>query len=87
MPLLDNLSPATVRHITRDHVHITPAKGFSVTVFSIAAAHVEAIVVSDDGFETIRLLIEAPGPTRTMTISKHEISGDVDIIYSEKDHE
>lgn len=80
----NNFPPATVRHISKDHVTIAPGKGYGVTVFNVADIGVEAIVAADDGSETIRLLVEAPGPKRTMTIKRHEPTGIIDIIYQDK---
>jgi hypothetical protein len=73
--------PATVRHVTKDHVTITPSPDYSVTVFTISNGAVEAIVAADDGSETIRLLIAAPEPGRTMRIERDEPTGFVDIKY------
>lgn len=73
---------AVVRHITKNHVTIAPEIGYSVTVFNVADAHIEAVVASDDGTETIRLLVEAPGPDRTMAIKRH--GRIVDILYAQK---
>lgn len=79
-----DFNPATVRHIDKDHVTISPAEGYSVTVFTVSDGAVEACVTADDGSETIRLLIAAPEPGRAMQIKKHEPSGVVDITYSDK---
>jgi hypothetical protein len=74
----------TVRHVSRNHVVISPATGYSVVVFNIAAgADLEAIVISDDGMETIRLLVAGPEAHQTMGIKTNEF-GVVDIIYTEK---
>lgn len=76
--------PAIVRHITKDHVTIAPAGNYGVTVFNISDEFIEAIVAADDGSETFRLLVEAPGPGRVVKIAKHAPTGIVDIKYSEK---
>jgi hypothetical protein len=74
----------TVRHITKDHVVIHPADGYSAILFNLAGGNVEAVIAADDGSETIRLLILGPGPTQTMRI-KTEEDGTVDIMYMEID--
>lgn len=75
------MSIATVRHITRDHVRITPAAGYSVVVFKTIGRDLDAIVAADDGGETIRLRIEAPGSNKLMSI---EMSNEcVDIHYQD----
>lgn len=75
----------TVRHITKDHILITPAKGYSVTTFNIGAPgnDVEAFVLADDGSETIRLLIAGPAADQTMAIHTEE-DGVVSIRYYSK---
>lgn len=80
----NTIIPAVVRHINRDLITIAPAEGFSVTVFNVADAHIEALVAADDGSETIRLLVEAPGPKRTMSIKRHAPTGIVNIEYADK---
>ena len=82
------LTSTTVRHITKDHVVITPAKGYFMATFKIgnAGGDVEVIVASDDGLEAIRLLVAGPGPDQTMTIGTDD-NGVVDILYLEKPHE
>ncbi len=79
-----DVSPATVRYINKNHVTISPAKGFSVTLFNLVNGNVEAVVAADDGSETIRLLVAGPGPTQTMAIKSHKPTGIVDILYAEK---
>ena len=76
----------TVRHVTKDHVVITPAKGYTVVLFTIGkeGGDVEALVVSDDGSDTIRLLISGPGPKQTMAIRTDD-EGIVSIMYDKKD--
>lgn len=76
--------PATVRHISRDHITIAPAKGYSVTVWSVTDTDLEAFVTADDASETIRLRLELPGPGRTVAIKRHEPTGITDVIYAEK---
>lgn len=87
----NSVNAATVRHINKDHITISPATGYSVTLFNIigTTGSVEAIVAADDGSETIRLLVAAPEAGRLMQIKKHEPTGIVDITYSDperKDH-
>ncbi len=79
----ESIHPAIVRHISKDHITIAPGPGFVVTVFNIADAHVEAIVTSQDGLETHRLLIAAPDKGRSLEIKKHEPTGIVDLIYKD----
>lgn len=75
------MSIASVRHLTKDHIRITPAAGYSVTVFNVHNGKIEAIVSADDGSETIRLLIEAPAPGKAVAL---EVEGTVvDIIYKD----
>jgi hypothetical protein len=79
-------SPSTtVRHITKDHVVITPAKGYSVVLFTIGkvGGDIEALVVSDDGAETIRLLVAGPHADQTMAIRTSD-DGTVSIMYARK---
>lgn len=78
-----NASAATVRHVTKDHVVIRPAPGYSVVVFNLKNGDVEAMVASDDGSETIRLLIAGPGPDQHMAIRTRD--GVVDIRYQQKE--
>lgn len=82
--------PAVVRHITKNHITITPAKDYDVTVFNVigTTGDVEAIVAADDGSETIRLLITAPAAGQKMQIKRDEASGVINIIYTTegKDH-
>ena len=75
----------TVRHITKDRVVITPARGYSVVLFTIGkgGGDIEALVVSDDGSDTIRLLVAGPADSQTMSLKSDEF-GVVEIIYSEK---
>jgi len=74
---------ATVRHQTKNHVTITPERGYSVVLFNLAeGSDVEAFVASDDGEETIRLLIAGPGPHQTMSISTDAQTGVVNIHYT-----
>ena len=72
----------TVRHITKDHVVITPAKGYFTARFNIGkeGGDVEVIVASDDGLEAIRLLVAGPSPDQTMSIGTDD-DGVVDIFY------
>lgn len=79
-----DLSPATIRHISKDHITISPAKGYSVVLFNLHDGNVEAIVAAHDGSETIRLLVAGPGPDQNMAIKTHAISGIVDIFYGKK---
>ena len=73
----------TVRHITKNHVVITHAMGYSVVTFKLAEGNVEVIVASDDGLEAIRLLVAGPADNQTMTIGTDD-DGVVDILYLEK---
>lgn len=68
----------SVRHVSKDHIVIAPAQNWTVTFFKIEANAVEALVT--DGEETIRLLIQPPGPGRGMTIERSP-GGFVDIRY------
>jgi hypothetical protein len=65
------MANTTVRHINRDHIIITPGKGYSVTVFKLGGngGDLEALVSADDGSETIRLLVAGPRADQAMVIS------------------
>ena len=75
----------TVRHITKDHVVITPAKDYFIATFKIGSlgGNVEVIVASNDGLEAFRLLVAGPSPDQTMTIGTDD-DGVVDILYLDK---
>jgi hypothetical protein len=82
--LATDVSPATVRHVNKDHITISPAKGYSVTVFNVEGdGNIEALVTANDGSETIRLLVAAPGKGRSLKIEKHEPTGIVNLIYKD----
>lgn len=74
------MSIATVRHVTKDHVIITPEQGYSVIMFKGADA-IEAIVASDDGQETIRLRVEKPKVGQKIWFKACE-NGAVEITYT-----
>lgn len=81
-------SPATVRHISKDHVRITPAAGWSVMLFNVSTtgAIAEAVVIADDGSETIRLGIAPPKVGQYMNV-KVGVEGNergIDIVYGSK---
>lgn len=80
---MSDFIPAIVRHISKDHVTIAPAKGYSVILFNVADKSVEAVVAADDGSETIRLLVAAPGAGRSMQIKTHQPTGIVNIYYTD----
>jgi hypothetical protein len=73
-----------VRHITKNHVRIVTAPGYSVVVFNIADGSVEAIVAADDGSETVRLKVEAPEPGLRLGI-KNIDPHMTDLIYQPKE--
>lgn len=77
------MSIATVKHITKDHVRISPSPGYSVTLFTPHNGQIEACVTADDGSETIRLRVDAPAPGRMIgyTVGEHR---EVDIKYTDK---
>lgn len=77
------MSIAIVKHLTKDHVRITPAAGYSVVVFNVSGSDVEAVVAADDGSETIRLTVAAPGSGRTLAITTKD-GNVVDLIYQDK---
>lgn len=77
-----NASPVTVRHVSKNHVVIAPATGYSVVLFNLTDGNVEAIVSADDGSETIRLLVAGPDGNQTMSIKTLD-NGIVDIVYTE----
>jgi len=74
-----------VRHVDKDHVVITPGKGYSVAVFNIGkiGGDLEAVVVADDGSDTIRLLVAGPTPDQHMAIRTND-DGSVSILYARK---
>lgn len=81
-------SPATVRHISKDHIRITPAAGWSIVLFNVSApgAVAEAVVTSDDGSETIRLGIAPPKVGQYMNV-RVGVEGNergIDIVYGAK---
>jgi hypothetical protein len=76
-------SAAVVRHISKDMVTITPAEGYSVTLFKVVGGNVEALVAADDGSETFRLLVAGPGLDRTMTIKTTD--GVTYFVYAKKE--
>jgi hypothetical protein len=80
----DHNPPVTVRHISKDHVTIHATNGYSVVLFNLRDGNVEAIVVSDDGFETIRLLIAGPDPDQNMAIKTDKQTGIINFLYGKK---
>lgn len=84
LPPTPDCLPATVRHVSKDHVTIHAGPGYTVTIFSVGDTEVEAVVAADDGQETIRLKLALPGDGRTMEIKRHPPTGIIDIIYKDK---
>ena len=80
------MSVATVKHLSKDHVRITPAFGWSVVIFNVTTAGAEAVVVADDGSETIRLRIAPPETGRFMNIKVGHAENErgVDIVYGDR---
>jgi len=74
--------PTTVRHLSKDHLMISPAPGYSVTVFNLKGGNIEAIVAADDGTETIRLLVA--GPTENQDLALQYSGRDVNFFYTER---
>jgi hypothetical protein len=80
---MGDMDYTSVRHVSKDHIVILPAPGWSMTLFDAHGEDaIEATVVRDDGTETILLLIAAPGPGRTMSIER-ETGGFINIRYSD----
>jgi hypothetical protein len=81
------MSSATVRHVTKDHIHLAPGPSYNVTIFQLKDQGAEAIVSARDGTETSRLKIEAPTPGRKIVLVSNE-DGSFDIFYkdAEPDH-
>lgn len=73
---------ATVQHISRDRVHIKPAKGFEVAIFTMPGGEIEALVTALDGSESARLKVEAPPPGRKARIKDND-DGSFDVIYQD----
>jgi hypothetical protein len=73
--------PVVVKHISKNHIRITPSDGWSVTMFNVADT-VEAFVSSDDGMETLRLHFERPGVGQTVVIKSVGDDGARDILYA-----
>lgn len=71
-----------VYHIDKDHVVITPADGWSVTLFSVQDRTIEAVVARDDGSEAIRLHIAPPEAGQHMQIERSQETTEVHIRYS-----
>ncbi len=65
---MGDVAEVTVRHLSKDHVVINAEPGWSIAVFNIRDSAVEA--TATNGEETIRLLVEAPGPGRKMSIER-----------------
>ena len=80
------MSVATVKHLSKDRVRITPAAGWSVVIFNITTLGAEAVVVADDGSETIRLRVAPPEPGRFMNVEIGVAGNErgVDIVYGDK---
>jgi hypothetical protein len=77
-----SISAATVRHVSKNHVTMTPGKGYSITLFNIKGGTVEAFVSADDGGETIRLLVAGPQPGQMISIMTDRI-GVVHVLYAD----
>lgn len=75
---MSDMDFTSVRHVSKDHIVIAPAKNWAVTFFKIETGAIEALVT--DGEETIRLLFEPPGPGRGVTIER-TVGGFVDVRY------
>lgn len=77
------MTATTVRHINKNTVVITPAPGFTVTIFNITEGKfIDALVT--DGTETIKLTLEGPDLAYGVTISHDEDTNETRIIYAEK---
>lgn len=81
------MSSATVRHVTKDHIHLAPGPSYSVTIFQLKDQGAEAVVSARDGTESTRLKIEAPTPGRKVVIVSND-DGSFDVLYqdAEQDH-
>jgi len=77
---------AIVSHLTKDHVRIIPSAGWKVVIFNITTTDAEAVVIADDGSETIRLHIAPPklGQFMTVKIGVEGAERGVDIVYGAK---
>jgi hypothetical protein len=75
---------AVARHVSRDHVTITPRYGYSVVVFNFSTfggAPIEAIIAAADGSETVRLLVAGPGSAQTISIETETRCNQPDITH------
>lgn len=81
------MSSATVRHVTKDHIHLAPGPSYDVTIFQLQDKGAEAVVSARDGTDTSRLKVEAPTPGRKIVIVSND-DGSFDIFYQdvEADH-
>ena len=76
---------ATVRHLSKSHVVIKPAKGYTVTIFNITEGkHIEAFVVSDDGEDSFRIRLEGPDDSQGVKINHIDYCNETHIEYVEK---
>lgn len=73
------VSAATVRHLSKDFVRITPGPGWSVVLFN-CGSRIEAMVTSHDGNETIRLGLAPPRAGQAVNVKITEDRG-ADVSY------
>ena len=71
--------PTTIRHISKDHIVIVPASGYSVVVWQSAGIP-EVMVSANDGSETFVLRFEPPGSDRLLATERAG-DGSVHIKY------
>jgi hypothetical protein len=73
----------TVRHLDKNTVVISPAPGWSVTIFNVSEGKfIDAFVT--DGSETIKLSLEGPDLAYGVKVQHDETTGETHVIYVEK---
>ncbi len=77
----DPIGIAKAEHISKNHVRITVAEHYEITVFNIQGSDVEVVIVAYDGTEAARLRVAAPVDDERMIIDKAQDGSVVDIRY------
>jgi len=70
----------TVRHLDRNTVVITPAPGWTVTIFDISdGKFIDACVTNGD--ETIKLTLEGPDESNGVKINHDDATNETRVVY------